>query len=907
MSAGTERNPGDRVAGRFRLDRRLPIGSAAEAWSAFDEHGAAVTLFYFPDAATNEAVARALLAEAPMVQGVSHPRLVAIAAVGIDDRGGAFAACGPVEGESLASRLDGVGALGYAEASTVVCDALQGLSALHERGLTHGGITSAEVILARDAGGVLRGRLLADGLVGALIRQVARQAGQARGRVYGSAHHMAPEQCRGEPTLPETDVWSMGVVLYEGLVASPPFDGESPLEVIASVLSDDPAPLDDRVPEPVADVIRQCLARRVGDRPPDAESMCLTLSVALKTVRDSQVVRVTSKPTPARLQVPGLARGQAGELAADDLDSLISTVKAEHTPATSYDLAFDAAALEPPPPSEAFPELDFHTVVGPSTTAPASSPGAPQSIPGPLLPPPSTAPHATRPAVDPMASFALLEAVAAPAVPAAAARESQVHTSLTADTIDRTRAPVMKRPKAINPYAAFLAVALVTGGLAYGGWRLSGVGDTPPPPPREVSDRGARRAARAAGDATAPVEADDPTGEPDAPADPNAPRPEPQAPAEFGVQLSVPLPEGLQADAALQFVRHVTGASAPDRATARGFTSCTNVAVYLHGGGLDPALRTASVATRCDAADLALVPDLDGDERADAVAIDARGDGLVIIGSRSLRAGRRVTIEGALAVVGGLTRTERSRAEPVVVVYAQPQGQGGALVAVGVRSGRVVWRTVSGFSPAAPKDYGLTVGPDADRDGTPDIAVGLLRDGHRCVTLLAGATGEIRWPSPRCFESASSQVLALGPDVNGDGRADLSVANTTDGRVRILSGEDGRELRVVNPAEPGEGMVFGLSAALVPDLTSDGFADVVLGRTQSDGASMEVYSANDVHRIGARRVASREPAGVAAVRVDYLEGFAFEGSRSILVATTGGVQVLAAAARPEVRDQSATP
>ena len=112
---------------------------------------------------------------------------------------------------------------------------------------------------------------------------------------------------------------------------------------------------------------------------------------------------------------------------------------------------------------------------------------------------------------------------------------------------------------------------------------------------------------------------------------------------------------------------------------------------------------------------------------------------------------------------------------------------------------------------------------------------------------------------------------------------------------------------MVNPAEPGEGMVFGLSAALVPDLTRDGFADVVLGRTQSDGASIEVYSANDVHRIGARRVASREPAGVAAVRVDYLEGFAFEGSRSILVATTGGVQVLAAAARPEVRDQSATP
>jgi serine/threonine protein kinase len=910
MSAGTERHPGDRIAGRFRLDRPLRVGSAPEAWSAIDEHGAPVTLFYYPDAATSEPVARALLAEAPLVQGVAHARLLAIDVVGIDDRGGAYAACAALEGESLAARLDGVGALGYAEAGTVLCDALQGLSALHERGLTHGGITSAEVVLARDAGGVLRGRLLADGLVGALIQQVTRRSGQGRGKVYGSAHHMAPEQCRGEPTLPETDVWSMGVVLHEALVASPPFDGESALEVIASVLSDEPAPLDDRIPGPVADVVRQSLTKRAGDRPPDAESMCLSLSVALKTVRESQVARVTAKPTPARLQMPGLARGQAGVLPADDLDSLISSVKAEHTPATSFDLTFDAApSLQAPPLSEALPELDFHTVVGPNAPAQTPPPASSASIPGPMLPPPPQAPVVARPAApDPMAAFAQLDAAPAPPKPAVPARESQVHTSLSVDTIDRTHAPIMRRPKAINPYAAFLAVAVVTGGLAYGGWRLSGAGDTPPPPPREPTERTPRRSARATGDAAAPNEPDEAgSGDTEAPADPNAPRPEPQTPAEFGVQLSVPLPEGLANDAAIQFVRHVAGASAPDRATARGFVSCTSAAVYLHGGGLDPALRVASVATRCDASDLALVPDVDGDEKADVVAIDARGDGIVLVGSRNLRAGRRVTIDGALAVVGGLTRTERRRTEPVVVVYAQPQGQGGSLVAVGARSGRVVWRTVSGFAPAAPKDYGLTVGPDADRDGTPDIAVGLLRDGHRCVTLLSGATGEIRWPSPRCFESASSQWLALGPDLNGDGRAELSVANTTDGRVRILSGEDGRELRVINPTEPAEGMVFGLSAALVPDLARDGFADVVLGRTQSDGASVEVYSANDVHRIGARRVASREPSGVAAVRVDYLEGFAFEGSRSLLVATTGGVQVLAAAARPEVRDQSASP
>lgn len=915
MTAPTAGTPGDRVAGRYQLERRVPFGSAPEAWAARDAQGAPITLFYFPDVGADAAVARGLMAEAPMVQGVAHPRLVAIDAVGIDERGGAFVACGAVEGETLAARLEGVGALGYGEAATVVCDALQGLSALHERGLTHGGITSAEVVLDRDAAGVLRGRLLPDGLVGALLRAVARRAGGGRGRVYGSAHHMAPEQCRGEPTLPETDVWSMGVVLHEALVASPPFDGESPLEVIASVLGEEPAALDARVPGAIADVVRQCLAKRAGDRPPDAESLCLLLSVAVKTVRESQVARVSAKPTPARLQVAGLARGQAVEVGGDDLDALISTMKAEHTPATDFDVRLDdAPPLVAPPPSEALPELDFHTVVGPAQRALASQP----SIPGPLLPPPPTAAVPAVAPPDPTAALAHLDAPAgaatarpgtsstAPATPSAPARESQVHTSLTADTIDRTRAPIMRRPKAINPYAAFLGVAAVTGGLAWGGWQLSGT-DDPPPPPRERNDRRPPRPARSAGDGAA-EHADDPDAEPEAPADPNAPRPEAQAAAEFGVQLTVPLPEGLADDAALQFVRHVVAAAAPDRAAVKGFASCTSAAVYLHAGGLDPAgLRVAQVPTRCDGADLALIPDVDGDDRPDVAAVDARSEGVVVVGSRNLRAGRRTTIAGALAVVGGLTRQERRRAEPVVVVYVQPQGEGGALVAVGARSGRVVWRTVSGFAPAPPKDYGLSVGPDADRDGTPDIAVGLLRDGHRCVTLLSGATGEIRWPSPRCFESASTQTLALGPDLNGDGRADLSVGNTAEGRVRLLSGEDGRELRAVTAVEPGEGMTFALSAVLMPDLARDGFPDVALGRAQPDGASVEVYSANDVHRVGARRVTSREAPGVASVRVDYLENFAFPGSRSLLVATTSGVQVLAAAARPEVRDQSAGP
>lgn len=893
MRPTPSRSPGDRIADRYQVERPLRLGSAPEAWAAHTATKEAVTVFYFPDAATSEAVARSFLEEAPLLQGVTHRRLLAIDAIGIDAQGGVFVAAEPVKGQSLAAHLETVGALAYADATTVLCDALQGLSALHDRGLIHGGITSAEVLIERDAEGVLRGRLLADGMVGSLLRGASQRVGAARGRLYGSVHHLAPEQCRGEGTLPETDVWAMGVVMHEALMASLPFDGETPLEVIAAVLGEAPAALEDHVPAPLAEVVRRCLSKRAGDRLPDAESLCLALTVALESTRSAQAARFTVKPTPAKLQVAGVARGQAREVEGDDLDALIASVRAEQTPATGFELGFDGNSAPPAPLlRESLPELDFHR---PEPAVTAAMPSGAAAIPGPSLPLP---PVAVLPGSPPFAD------AAPPAEAPSPARESAVHTTLAVDTIDRTSAPIVRRPRAINPYLAFLVVAAVTGGLAWKGWRLSGGGGRSP----VISAGGGSGTTSASPDEDPAADPAPDGGEPDDPTDPNAPRAEAQAPAEFGVQLSVPLPEGLAADATLQFVHHVVAAAPPDRASARGFASCTSAGVYLHAGGLDPsALRSGPVATRCDALDLALVPDLDGDERADLVAVDGHGDGIVAVGSRNLRSARRTTIEGALAVVGGLSRQDRRRAEPVVVVFAQPPGQGSALVAVGARTGRVVWRTVNGFSPALPKEHGLAVGPDADRDGVPDVVVGLVREGHRCVALLSGATGEPRWPAPRCFADASAQTLSLGPDLNGDGRAEVAVAGALEGRVRILSGDDGRDLRVISAAAPGEGIAFGISASLIPDLARDGFPDVALGRTETAGAAVEVYSANDAHRVGVHRVTTREPAGGAAIRIDYLEGFAFAGSRSLLVATTTGMQVIAAAERPEVRDQSAAP
>ncbi len=875
------------LAGRYRLIEPIAAGAAPEAWRAELLSGGHVVVFYYPDAALKGSGAQRFLHDAPYLRGVEHPRLVPLLDVGVDPTGAVYGVAPAFEGRTLAAQVEQVGALSLDDALRVVCDALMALGALHERNLVHQGVTSAEVLLEPDAEGKLRGRLLLAGALGVVARGAVRGAKSDAKLAFGSPHHLAPEQCRAEAVTPETDVWAAGVVLFEALSGAVPFDGETPLEVIASVLASDVPSLEGRAPAAVLAVLHEALSKRAADRPPDAEAMCLELTAVRGSIAPADAeARPARKPTPTHIKTSGISRGQATEFAADDLDALVSTVRAEASPATNFQVELDAQGPVEAPPAPSDFDLDFGAPVA-SPTAYAT-PGA--ALPAPPLPPFPPAPPPPPPPPPPQ-------------------RDSVTHTSLTHEIIDRTRSPRVQRARTVNPYVAFLGVAAVTGGLCYAGWQLSGTAREPVPTLPRPADDAARRAPAATPQGARPGGATDGGTQDPALGDErpdDSPRLESQTPVEFGEQLLVPMPS-LPRDAVTQFVRHVVVAAPTDAARARGFASCADQTLFLHAGGLVAPMRSGPLDARCDSLDLALVPDVDGDDAPDVVAVATDSGGLVVVGSRRLRPVRRIALQGAVAVVAGLTRTDHRRAEPVVVAYVSPRGGSAALVAVGVRSARVYWRTDASFTPAFAKDYGLAVGPDADGDGEPDVVTGVLREGTRCVTLLSGVDGTPRWPAPRCFDGGSAQTLALGPDVNEDRRADVALGNSVEGRARVLSGSDGRTLRTIEPTSPGEGITFGLGAALVPDLAHDGFADVAVPRTQTDGASVDVYSANDAHRLGRRALPLHDAPATAIVRVLYAEGFAFEGSRSLLVASPLGVTALGAASRPETRDPSENP
>jgi WD40 repeat protein/predicted Ser/Thr protein kinase len=197
--------------------------------------------------------------EAEAVARLSHPNIVQIYQVG--EHGGlSYLILEYIEGESLSKRLAGTTwpARAAAELVRTLAAALQHA---HDRGVLHRDLSPANVLLGADGAPKVTDFGLAKLVVGAGIGQTRTVA------VMGTPSYMSPEQATGKARLvgATTDVWALGAILYRLLAGRPPFWGESSLETLRQVESEDPVPprrLQPAVPRDLETICLKCLQKR---------------------------------------------------------------------------------------------------------------------------------------------------------------------------------------------------------------------------------------------------------------------------------------------------------------------------------------------------------------------------------------------------------------------------------------------------------------------------------------------------------------------------------------------------------------------------------------------------------------------------------------------------------------------
>ena len=269
------------AAGRYRLERPLGQGGMATVYLGRDsELDRPVAVKVLADhLAGNEAFRERFLREARLAARLSHPNVVSVYDAGEEADGRPYIVMEHVEGETLGDVLRERGRLPIGEAVGLALQACRGLAHAHAAGLVHRDVKPQNLLLRGD--GTLK---IADfGIARAAESTALTQAGT----VLGTAAYLSPEQARGEPAGPASDLYALGVVSYQLLAGRLPFDAASLTDLARQQDTTSPPPLhelDPEIPRALSLVVARALERNPDDRFADAGAMERALADSLRGV-----------------------------------------------------------------------------------------------------------------------------------------------------------------------------------------------------------------------------------------------------------------------------------------------------------------------------------------------------------------------------------------------------------------------------------------------------------------------------------------------------------------------------------------------------------------------------------------------------------------------------------------------
>jgi serine/threonine protein kinase len=263
-----ELSPGIELADKYRIEDVVGRGGMGIVYKAEDtklkRHVA--LKFLPPELVQDEEARERFVLEARSAAALSHPNICTIHEINEED-GRSFISMEYIKGQSLKEKIK-QGPLEAEAALKVAMQVAEGLEEAHKKGIVHRDIKSANIMITEKDQAKIMDFGLAKVKGGTLLTR--------EGTTLGTVAYMSPEQARGEEVDNRTDIWSLGVVLYEMLSGQLPFQGERESSILYSVVHEEPRPLKDvkhDIPQELQQIISRALKKKPDARYSSAEEM----------------------------------------------------------------------------------------------------------------------------------------------------------------------------------------------------------------------------------------------------------------------------------------------------------------------------------------------------------------------------------------------------------------------------------------------------------------------------------------------------------------------------------------------------------------------------------------------------------------------------------------------------------
>jgi eukaryotic-like serine/threonine-protein kinase len=301
------------IGGRYRLDAVIGRGGMSTVYKAFDtvlERPVAIKLMHREITGDSDQLER-FRREARSVAQLNHPNVVSVIDAGEEaspehaahgDAATPYIVLEYVDGETLKSVIRRGGPLEIPQALAYAIEIARALGAAHERQIVHRDVKPHNVLIDPEGGAKITDFGIA--------RSLSEEGLTMAGRVLGTTDYVSPEQALGQPVTPQSDLYSLGIVLYEMLTGDVPFHGDSPVAVAMKHVREDLPDVQARRPQlsaATASIVDRAVAKDLSRRYPDAAAMAGDLEEAL-AIEASRTGQTTGEVTTVLRSLRGRAR-----------------------------------------------------------------------------------------------------------------------------------------------------------------------------------------------------------------------------------------------------------------------------------------------------------------------------------------------------------------------------------------------------------------------------------------------------------------------------------------------------------------------------------------------------------------------------------------------------------------------